>query len=139
MSSFMPPGTLAEEENASKLQLGPDFNNEECLLISELKILLEAQIESKTREESRMNPVYQKTLSYVQQFSRFTNTDTIREIRNLYQKDNLANFEIAQLCNLCCSDPEEAKALIPSLATKISDEDLDYLLKQMDNLKKFQS
>lgn len=28
-------------------------------------------------------------------------------------KDNLAQFEVAQLANLCCEDAEEAKALIP--------------------------
>ncbi|KAJ1675226.1 RNA polymerase B [Spiromyces aspiralis] len=112
MSQFQRPGGIVEEENAAKLQLGPDFNNEDCLLISELKILLEAQKESKAKDDSR--------------------------ITSLFRRDNLTQFEIAQLCNLSCSDPDEAKALIPSLATKISDEDLDYLLKQMDNLKKFQ-
>lgn len=28
-------------------------------------------------------------------------------------KENLSQFEVAQIANLCCEDAEEAKALIP--------------------------
>jgi DNA-directed RNA polymerase II subunit RPB4 len=28
-------------------------------------------------------------------------------------RENIAQFEVAQLANLCCEDAEEAKALIP--------------------------
>lgn len=28
-------------------------------------------------------------------------------------RDTLAQFEVAQLANLCCEDAEEAKALVP--------------------------
>lgn len=28
-------------------------------------------------------------------------------------KENMAQFEVAQIANLCCEDAEEAKALIP--------------------------
>lgn len=33
--------------------------------------------------------------------------------KRLLGKDDLAQFEVAQLANLCCEDAEEAKALIP--------------------------
>ncbi|KAI9285872.1 HRDC-like protein [Umbelopsis sp. AD052] len=105
-----------EEQDAAQLKLGEEFQNAHCLFISELNILLEAQRESKDHsgENRPQTNVLQKTVSYVQSFSRFTNRDSVREVRGLLAKDSsLSQFEIAQLANLCCDDSEEAKALIP--------------------------
>ncbi|KAJ2458805.1 RNA polymerase B [Coemansia sp. RSA 2424] len=126
-----------ETLDAGVLELGEDFQDAECLLISEVKVLLEAQYESK-KEEKNLTDVYTKTLEYVQKFSRFTNRDTIKEVRALLKPTDLAPFECAQLGNLCCSEYEEAKSLVPSIGNKISDDDLDSLLRQMDSLKKYQ-
>ncbi|KAJ2554172.1 RNA polymerase B [Coemansia sp. RSA 1933] len=125
------------ELDAGKLELGEDFQDAECLLISEVKVLLEAQYEGR-KDEKDLSGVFTKTLEYVQKFSRYTNRDTIKEVRALLKPTNLEGFETAQLGNLCCSEYEEAKMLIPSIGDKISDEDLDSLLKQMDSLKKYQ-
>lgn len=38
---------------------------------------------------------------------------------------------------LCCETAEEAKALVPSLVEKISDADLEELLKEITNLRNF--
>lgn len=38
---------------------------------------------------------------------------------------------------LCCESAEEAKTLVPSLANKISDADLQDLLKDITNLRSF--
>ncbi|KAJ2485110.1 RNA polymerase B [Coemansia sp. RSA 2320] len=127
-----------ETFDAGKLELGEDFQDAECLLISEVKVLLEAQYESK-KEESNFTPVYLKTLEYVQKFSRYTNRDTIKEVRALLKPTQLAPFECAQLGNLCCTEYDEIKSLVPSIGDKISDDDLDSLLKQMDSLKKYQA
>ncbi|KAJ1955740.1 RNA polymerase B [Dipsacomyces acuminosporus] len=127
-----------EDEDAGKLQLGEDFQDADCLLISEVRILLEAQYENKKEDKSITN-VYEKTLEYVQKFSRYTNRDTVKEVRALLKTSNLEQFECAQLGNLCCNDFDEAKALVPSISSKIDDEVLDSLLKQMDSLKKYQS
>ncbi|KAJ2777160.1 RNA polymerase B [Coemansia javaensis] len=129
---------VAEESlDAARLELGVDFQDAECLLISEVKVLLEAQYDSK-KDEKSLDEVYTKTLEYAQKFSRYTNRDTIKEVRALLKPTGLEPFECAQLGNLCCSEYEEAKSLVPSIASKISDEDLDSLLKQMDSLKKYQ-
>ncbi|KAJ2103664.1 RNA polymerase B [Coemansia sp. S100] len=117
----------AEETlDAGKLELGEVFQDAECLLISEVKVLLEAQYESKKEEKNLTD------------FSRYTNRDTIKEVRALLKPTNLEPFECAQLGNLCCSEYEEIKSLVPSIGNKISDDDLDSLLKQMDSLKKYQ-
>ncbi|KAJ2764862.1 RNA polymerase B, partial [Coemansia nantahalensis] len=126
-----------ESLDAARLELGVDFQDAECLLISEVKVLLEAQYDSK-KEEKNLDEVYTKTLEYVQKFSRYTNRDTIKEVRALLKPTELEPFECAQLGNLCCSEYEEAKSLVPSIGSRISDEDLDSLLKQMDSLKKYQ-
>ncbi|KAI7853015.1 HRDC-like protein [Circinella umbellata] len=104
-----------EHEDAATLALGEEFVNSQCLYISEVRILLEAQQDSKeTGNENRpTTSITTKTLDYVRTFSRFTNRDSVREIRQLLGKDDLAQFEVAQLANLCCEDAEEAKALIP--------------------------
>ncbi|KAJ1956926.1 DNA directed RNA polymerase II polypeptide D-like protein [Linderina pennispora] len=129
---------LTDDEDAAKLKLGEDFQYADCLLISEVRILLEAQYDTK-KEDKTITGVYEKTLDYVQKFSRYTNRDTVKEVRALLKTSNLEPFECAQLGNLCCNDYEEAKALIPSTAAKIDDEVMDSLLKQMDSLKKYQS
>jgi hypothetical protein len=48
----------------------------------------------------------------------------------LYQK-KLHKFEIAALANLCPETSEEAKTLIPSLKTKIEDDDLTKILEDI--------
>lgn len=77
--------------------------------------------------------------------------------KRLLGKDDLAQFEVAQLANLCCEDAEEAKALIPryiyalfmikkeysyrndfSLAHKVDDDKVQELLNEMLTIKKFQ-
>ena len=39
------------------------------------------------------------------------------------------------LASLCCADADEAKTLIPSIAAKMSDEDLDTVLDQINKLR----
>ncbi|KAI7875177.1 DNA-directed RNA polymerase II subunit RPB4-like protein [Lichtheimia hyalospora FSU 10163] len=117
-----------------------EFNNAQCLYISEVRILLEAQQDSKESgtENRPTTSITTKTLDYVRTFSRFTNRDSVREVRQLLGKDDLAQFEVAQLANLCCEDAEEAKALIPSLAHKVDDDKVQELLNEMLTIKKFQ-
>lgn len=48
----------------------------------------------------------------------------------------LTQFEMAQLANLCITEVDEAKALIPTLATR-DDGLLDSLLQELDNIRRF--
>ncbi|KAJ3115271.1 RNA polymerase B [Phlyctochytrium bullatum] len=136
--------TLVEEEDAADLKLGGEFQDVQCLLISEVRVLLEVAKE-KRREAGRDNTpdIVQKAADYCQKFSRFNNKQTIKEIRGLFPEDqNFHQFEMAQLANLCCETVEEAKALIPSLAKKFDDHEdarLQDLLDQMANLRRYQT
>ncbi|KAF9284302.1 HRDC-like protein [Linnemannia elongata] len=137
MSGTRPHKGVIEDEDASTLKLGADFQDAHCLFVSEVKILLDASQRPNTSE------VYQKSLNYVTQFNRFTNPDVVREVRAGMNEEPihslLTGFELAQLANLCCEEAEEAKALIPSLANKIDDETLQNFLNQTLDLKKFQT
>ncbi|KAL5492190.1 RPB4 [Sanghuangporus weigelae] len=126
--------TQDQEEDASLLRLGPEFNNAGCLLISEVKYLLENR-----DKDAPDTVVYKKTLEYVQQFAKFTTTDATSAVRETLRREkNLTQFETAQIANLCPADAEEAKSIIPSLA-KIDDVNLQALLDEIQTLRKFQS
>ncbi|KAI8645529.1 DNA-directed RNA polymerase II subunit RPB4 [Parasitella parasitica] len=129
-----------DQEDASTLKLGDEFEGAQCLYISEVRIILEAQEDSKengTDNRPRTN-VMAKTLDYVRAFSRFSNIESVREVRQVLLKENMAQFEVAQIANLCCEDAEEAKALIPSLENKVEVPELQEMLSQMLTIKKFQ-
>ncbi|CAD6570198.1 MAG: hypothetical protein CYPHOPRED_003797 [Cyphobasidiales sp. Tagirdzhanova-0007] len=96
-----------DEAAGAELKLG-EFDTAGCLVVSEVKILLEK------RERAADNAVYRKTIDYVTNFARFGTEDACAAVRKALQKDaTLKQFEIAQLANLCPNDAEEAKALIP--------------------------
>jgi DNA-directed RNA polymerase II subunit RPB4 len=73
-----------------------------------------------------------KTLEYLDHFARFKRKESVEAVERLLSAhQELAKFERAQLGTLCCETAEEAKIVIPSLADKISDEDLQVLLNEI--------
>ncbi|KAJ3099469.1 RNA polymerase B [Phlyctochytrium planicorne] len=125
---------IIEDEDAAELKLGEEqihsysafhriitteFQDVQCLLISEVRVLLEV---AKERSRSEGNSVM--------------HSDLFPEEQNFHQ------FEMAQLANLCCDSNEEAKALIPSLGKKfdnLNDARLQDMLDQMTNLRRYQT
>ncbi|THH11859.1 hypothetical protein EW145_g373 [Phellinidium pouzarii] len=173
--------TQGEEEDASVLRLGPgmgirsyqmnnsltkdehkEFNNAGCLLISEVKYLLENRDKDApdtayvctisldvpgircisiylTVWSWNTNSVYNKTLEYVKQFAKFTTTDSASAVRETLRREpQLTQFETAQIANLCPADAEESKSIIPSLV-KVDDDRLQALLDEIQTMRKFQS
>jgi len=131
-----------QEEDAAKLLFGDEFKDVQCLLISEVDVLLRLNRENKAKEHSNadktISEIVEKTSDYCARFGKFTNKDTVKEVRQLFASSEYEQFETAQLSNLCCESAEEAKILIPSLANK-DDVLLQNLLTEMQNLKKFQT
>ncbi|SCV74969.1 BQ2448_7998 [Microbotryum intermedium] len=125
----------AEDEDAAQLKFGPEFSGatqEACLMTSEVKFLLEQH------DQGSSNPIYKKTLQYVNDFSRFKEYDTTSQVRLIYGGvEGLNPFEIVQLANLVPSSYEEAKALIPSLSSKNEDE-LEAAIRQVVQIRKYQ-
>lgn len=95
-----------------------------------------------------------KTIDYLDAFSRFKKKENVEAVERLLSSHKeFHKFERAQLgmcflsrtlaCrkthsisigSLCCETAEEAKTLIPSLTDKISDEDLQELLDEVNKL-----
>lgn len=88
------------------------------------------------------NEIMHKTLNYLSNFARFKNpssTETVEKLLTDFSvaaSEPLHPFELAQLGTLECEDAEEAKLLIPSLANKVSDVQLQSLLTE---LRKYQT
>ncbi|GMR35612.1 hypothetical protein PMAYCL1PPCAC_05807, partial [Pristionchus mayeri] len=131
------------EEDASELKFPKEFESNACdaLLTSEVFLLLEhRRQQSEQKEEIEdLSEVFVKTLNYARRLSRFKNRETIRAVRAVFAaKNNIHKFEVAQIANLCPETAEEAKALIPSLESKIEDDELEEILKDLHSKKTFQ-
>jgi len=128
-----------ESEDASILQLGPDFSGKRCLLNSEVEFLLQNKRDNKTADQindTELSSVFISTLNYATQFSRYKNRQAITQVRGIKTRRNLEEFEITALGNLCPETAEEAKALIPTLK-KLTDDDLAATLNDLANLRNF--
>ncbi|KOS16015.1 rpb4-16 kd subunit of dna-directed rna polymerase ii [Malassezia pachydermatis] len=148
----------SEVEDASVGKLGPEFQDAGCLLISEVHLFFSRPGEVSDRETGQSACVYhapnesvtQKTKEYAEEFSRFKDQSTIREVRALLIKHaaqpdmedheekglQLSQFEMAQLANLSITDVDEARTLIPTLASK-DDTQLESLLHELAAIQKF--
>ncbi|KAJ3491868.1 hypothetical protein NLI96_g401 [Meripilus lineatus] len=134
MTTRLKPRSQVEDEDASALKLGAEFNNAGCLLISEVKYLLENR-----DKEAPDTAVYNKTLEYVKTFAKFNTTDSASAVRETLRREPaLTQFETAQIANLCPADSDEAKSVIPSLV-KVDDDRLQTLLDEIQTMRRFQS
>lgn len=80
------------------------------------------------------NKDLKNTMECLTNFSRFRDQETVGAVIQLLRSTNLHPFEIAQLGSLACDTADEAKTLIPSLTSKISDDELERTLKELSNL-----
>ncbi|PWN27434.1 hypothetical protein BDZ90DRAFT_212038, partial [Jaminaea rosea] len=81
--------------------------------------------------------VLQKSMEYLETFSRYKELDTVRQLRKWEGGLALTGFERAQLANLAVETVEEAKNLIPTLETK-DEVKLQALIDELATLRKFQ-
>jgi len=79
-------------------------------------------------EEQEFSEVFNKTLTYTEQCSKFKNKETIVAVRNLLAGKKLHKFELASIGNLCPQLADEAKSLIPSLEGRFDDDELQQIL-----------
>ncbi|EON96911.1 putative rna polymerase rpb4 family protein [Phaeoacremonium minimum UCRPA7] len=121
-----PPPT--EEEAGTTLKLG-EFQDVDTLTLSEASLVINALL-AKRRAEMRRHQnntdILNQTLDYLDAFARFKQKENVEAVERLLSSHKqLTKFERAQI---------EAKTLIPSIADKITDEDLQELLDQMGKL-----
>ncbi|EAL66229.1 DNA-directed RNA polymerase II subunit 4 [Dictyostelium discoideum AX4] len=144
---------IQEEEDLTTLKFPRDLKDAKFLLNSEVAILLEHRkgISESEGTEFPQNTLlihlyynsindiirtFHKTLAYAEKFSRYKNKTSIKQVRTALSKQNLEEFEIASLANLCPEISDEAKSLIPSLK-KMEDDELQAILDELSNLRKF--
>ncbi|EEU48466.1 hypothetical protein Neosp_006282 [[Neocosmospora] mangrovei] len=128
-----PPGN---EEASTVLNLG-EFQEVDTLTLSEAALVLNALVAKRRNDRKNVNEteMLNQTLTYLDHFARFTQKENVEAVERLLSAHkNLAKFERAQLGSLCCENADEAKTLIPSLADKIKDEDLQDLLDEISKL-----
>jgi len=122
-----------DEEAGTELKLG-EFQNVDALTHSEAALVINALVAKRKMDRKNVNDTEMlvKTMDYLDHFARFKRKENVEAVERLLSAhQELAKFERAQLGSLCCELAEEAKTLIPSLADKITDEDLQELLNEI--------
>lgn len=146
-----------EDEDAAELKLGEDFVKAKCLMNSEVAVILERKYEQLQQladdPSSQVSQVFEKSLQYVRRFSRYQNPNAVRQVREVLSRNQLAEFEVCVIGNLCPETVEEAKALVPSLAKRsqtgedddgmtddegITDDKIEQMLADLATIKKFE-
>ncbi|KAK7521823.1 HRDC-like protein [Phyllosticta citriasiana] len=130
-----------DEEAGQELKLG-EFQNVTTLTLSEARLIIDAIVEHRKKHKIALNETetLTKMRAYLDVFSRFKDRDDCDSIDNLLRtRNDLAGFERSQLGSLCCDNAEEAKTLIPSLVDKISDDDLQQLLLEINRVRAMNS
>lgn len=69
------------EEDANIAQFGLEFQNTQTLLLSEVKVFLEIVRDQERSKGSEMQEIMTKTLEYCSKFSKFSNKQSVKEIR----------------------------------------------------------
>ncbi|KAJ7559661.1 hypothetical protein O6H91_04G094900 [Diphasiastrum complanatum] len=136
--------TGGEEEDASELKLGEDFLKAKCLMNAEVALILEKKFETLQQlsedASSQFSQVFEKSLQYVKRFSRYQNPEAVKQVREVLSRNQLAEFEVCVIGNLCPETVEEAKALVPSIAKKdrMDDEQIEQMLADLATIKKYE-
>ena len=141
----------------------PLLNSEVALLLQSYIQQRESVASSSGIPFPGLSPPSLKALEHVNSFSRYPNRELLREIRQsmLMNKDQnsgisednqtngmgmsgrkgrgLVEFEMVQVGNLAPETVDEAKALVPSLAGAVEEEELQRILDEIAAIQRFQS
>ncbi|CAA7402095.1 unnamed protein product [Spirodela intermedia] len=134
-----------EEENAAELKIGEEFLKAKCLMNCEVSLILDKKYEQLQNMSddplSQTSQVFEKSLQYVKRFSRYKNSETVKQVREVLSRNRLAEFELCVLGNLCPETVEEAIAMVPTIKSKgrFQDDDaIDKMLRDLSLIKKFE-
>ena len=70
-----------QEQDANLAQFGSEFQQTQTLLLSEVKVFLEIVRDQERSKGTEMQEIMTKTLEYCARFSKFSNKQTVKEIR----------------------------------------------------------
>jgi len=128
-----------EQENASELQFGRDFEKEKCLMNAQaLRIMQKINQEERPRDlnSDPKGIRIQKFMDYTMRFDRFRNPEFVDQAKSILENDTgYHSFEVAQLGNLFPDKADEAINIIPSLQ-KRNQETLQLILNEISEMQK---
>ncbi|CAF0784117.1 unnamed protein product [Adineta steineri] len=152
-----------DDEDAAQLKFPKEFDKAEPMMISEVLLMLEQRRQQQTNPNSMSNlgiddddeialsEAFNDTVAYCERFSKFKTKEAIGAVRNLlFPKDQtngmttsnptpvLHKFEAALLANLCPQQAIEAKTLIPSLDSKLDDDECQKIVDEIQTYRSFQ-
>ncbi|UJR37476.1 hypothetical protein I4U23_030179 [Adineta vaga] len=146
-----------DDEDAAQLKFPKEFDKAEPMMISEVLLMLEQRREQQANsgmddeDEITSSEAFNDIVSYCERFSKFKTKEAIGAVRNLlFPKDQsnsmsttnstpvLHKFEAALLANLCPQLAAEAKTLIPSLDSKLDDEECQKIVDEIQTYRSFQ-
>ncbi|KAL9089564.1 MAG: hypothetical protein Q9159_002442 [Coniocarpon cinnabarinum] len=129
---------LGNEEAGATLNLG-EFSGDYALSNSEARLLLTVL----TEKQRNVNPNFResetlaRTMDHLDAFARIKQATIVTQLETVLKNaPNLTTFEKSQLGSLCCVDVDEAKTLVPSIATKLTDDEILNLLNQLTDLQR---
>ncbi|CAF0942007.1 unnamed protein product [Adineta ricciae] len=147
-----------DDDDAAQLKFPKEFDKAEPMMISEVLLLLEERRKQQNSEdidddddELTSSEAFNDIVAYCERFSKFKTKEAISAVRNLlFPKDQtngmatsssapvLHKFEAALLANLCPQLAAEAKTLIPSLDSKLDDDECQKIVDEIQNYRSFQ-
>ncbi len=141
----------------AQLKFPKEFDKAEPMMISEVLLMLEQRRQQQTNpgidddDEITLSEAFNDTVAYCERFSKFKTKEAIGAVRNLlFPKDQtngmttsnptpvLHKFEAALLANLCPEKAAEAKTLIPSLDSKLDDDECQKIVDEIQTYRSFQ-
>ncbi|KAF2105398.1 HRDC-like protein [Lophiotrema nucula] len=138
------PPVQQEEELGAEPKLG-DFEDVHALSVSEARAVITAVHAARKKKEAS-NPlggerIHNDSLAitqfvdYLETFSRYKQNENLHALSGIMESfPDLSSVEKALLGSLNCDTADEAKTLVPSLANKMADEDLQRMLDDMAKL-----
>lgn len=122
-----------EEENAAELKMPTVFLEANSLSNTEAKLVLEHHLELREIRLEEASERVRKTYEYVSQFNIQQNRPNMDALRQklLTSYPKLHFFEICVLANLAPGDAEEAKLMVPSLVSKVSEDELTQIVEEV--------
>ncbi|KAF2636147.1 hypothetical protein P280DRAFT_158735 [Massarina eburnea CBS 473.64] len=145
MVSRPKPPVQQEEELGAEPKLG-DFEGEHPLSISEARAVVTAIHAARRKRDPGTNPLggdrvhndsqsIQQFVDYIDMFARYKQTENLHAVGGIFDANDKINpIERAMLGSLGPDSADEAKTLIPSLATKFEDEQLQPILEELQKL-----
>jgi DNA-directed RNA polymerase II subunit RPB4 len=116
------------------------FSDKKTMTVSEVAIALEHYTQDRRMRDPSYQPnvLVSKTLEYTNTIATSKNADTVRKIRSVLGEAGFTEVELALVANLQLQTAEEATKLIPSLANRFSEEELNRILLEVDNFRQFE-